>query len=135
MHPIRLWQEGLKTASVTADTFKDLMNLPLLDSEDAEKILDMAIDCLNLYGQLDMSNMAGTAGSKTLNLTSQQKAALLIVARAIYYGFYVDLSSTQRAGIAATPPSDLMANSIVYESLREAARLLQEPEYSRAFLR
>ena len=121
--------------SVTADTFKDLMNKPSLGSEAVEKILDMAVNCLNLYGQLDMSNMAGTAGSKTLNLTSRQNAALLIVARAIYYGFYVGLSSAAIAGQSVTNPSDLMANSGVSESLREAARLLQEPEYSRAFLK
>jgi len=121
--------------AVTADTFKDLMNKPDLDSEVVEKILDLAVDCLNLYGQLDMSNMAGTAGSKTLNLTSQQNAALLIVARAIYYGFYLGLSSAAIASQSVTNPSDLMANSVVSDSLREAARLLQEPEYSRAFLR
>jgi len=121
--------------SVTADTFKDLMNKPSLDSEAAEKILDMAVNCLNLYGQLDMSNMAGTAGSKTLNLTSRQNAALLIVARAIYYGFYVGLSSAAIAGQSVTNPPDLMANSGVSESVREAGRLLQEPEYSRAFLK
>ena len=135
MHLIRLRQEGLKTVSVTADTFKDLMNQTDLDSEAVEKILDMAINCLNLYGQLDMSNMAGTAGSKTLNLTSQQNAALFIVARAIYYGFYKALSSAAIAGASFPAPSDLMANSVVYESVREAARLLQEPEYSRAFVR
>ena len=121
--------------SVTADTFKDLMNLPTLDDADVEQILDMAVDCLNLYGQLDMSNMAGTAGSKTLNLTSQQKAAVFIVARAIYYGFYLHLSSSSVAGLTVTTPSDLMANIVVSESLHEAARLLMEPEYSRAFLR
>jgi len=121
--------------SVTADTFKDLMNLPTLDDADVEQILDMAVDCLNLYGQLDMSNMAGTAGSKTLNLTSQQKAAVFIVARAIYYGFYLHLSSSSVGGLTVTTPSDLMANIVVSESLHEAARLLMEPEYSRAFLR
>lgn len=121
--------------AVTAGTFKDLMHLTQLDSAVAEKILDMAIDCLNLYGQLDMSNMAGVAGSKTLNLTSQQKAALFLVARAIYYGFYLDLSSGTIGGLNVTNPSDLMANSVVYDSLREAARLLQEPDYSRAFVR
>ena len=121
--------------SVTADTFKDLMNLPTLDDADVEQILDMAVDCLNLYGQLDMSNMAGTAGSKTLNLTSQQKAAVFIVARAIYYGFYLRLSSGSVGGLTVTTPSDLMANIVVSESLHEAARLLMEPEYSRAFLR
>jgi len=121
--------------SVSADTFKDLMNLPSLSSAVIEKILDMAINCLNLYGQLDMSNMAGTAGSKTLNLTSPQEGALLIVARAIYYGFYLGLSSAAIAGQSVTSPSDLMANSVVSDSLREAARLLQEPEYGRAFVR
>lgn len=121
--------------AVTADTFKDLMNKPGLNSEVVEKILDMAVNCLNLYGQLDMSNMAGTAGSKTLNLTSQQNAALLIVARAVYYAFFKGLDNVAIAGQSVTNPSDLMANSVVYDSLREAARLLQEPEYTRAFLR
>jgi hypothetical protein len=121
--------------SVTAHTFIDLMDLTSFDHESAEKILDMAVDCLNLYGQLDMSNMAGTAGSKTLNVTSQQKAAVMLVARAIYYGFYADLTPASISSLGTTAAPDLLSNANVQESVREAARLLQESDYSRAFLR
>ena len=121
--------------SVTYLDMRVLLNQPSLSATDAEKLLDLSVDCLNLYGQLDMSNMAGTAGAKTLNITSQQRAAIMLVARAIYFAFYRGLGSLSLHGIAMTNPSDLLSNSVVQDSVREAARLLQESDFSRAFLR
>jgi hypothetical protein len=123
--------------SVTYADLHALLHITVADISaiNTEKILDLAIDCLNLYGQLDMSNMAGTAGSKTLNVTSQEKAAIFLVARTIYYSFYIGLTSANINSLGVTNPPDLLSNSIIQESVREAARLLQESDYSRAFLR
>jgi hypothetical protein len=121
--------------SITADTFIDLMHLADLADETAEQIIDTSVDLLNLYGQLDMSNMSGTAGAKTLNVMSQQKAAIMLVARAIYYSFYKGLSSASISGISLASTPDLLGNQVILDSVREAARLLREPDYSRAFVR
>lgn len=123
--------------SYTYADFHALMNVTVSDISaiNVEKLLDLSIGCLNLHGQLDMSVMSGTAGAKTLNLTSQQWAAVMLAARAIYYGFYKGLDSATVSSISTTNPADLLGNMVILESVREAARLLQEPEYSGAFLR
>lgn len=123
--------------SVTYADLHALLNITVSDisAVNTEKLLDLAVDCLNLYGQLDMSNMAGTAGSKTLNITSQQKAAIMLVARTIYYSFYGGLTSSSISSLSVTKPPDLLSNPVIQDSVREAARLLQESDYSRAFLR
>jgi len=112
---------------VSATDWKNVMNLPDLTSIDAEYILDLAIDCLNLYGA-NISNMAGdTPGSKTVTLTSKEKAAVFIVARAIYYGFYREVTTASVAGLAVGP-ADLMSNPQVLQIIREAAKRLEQHE-------
>ena len=116
---------------------QDVMDLSISDISaiNTEKLIDLAIHYLNLYAQLDMSNMAGTAGSKTLNVTSPQYAAVLHVFRTIYHSYYKPLEVDSINPTNVLNPPDLLSNPVILESVREAARLLQEPEYSRAFLR
>jgi hypothetical protein len=96
-------------------------------AENAEKILDLAIDALNLFGNLEMSNMAGTAGSKTVNLNSGQKAAVFIVARAIFYGFYKELDTSNVGGVNMTT-SDLMKDPETIKLIKDCAEKLNAAE-------
>jgi len=112
---------------VDASTLDALLNLNgKLAETSLEAIIDQAIDSLNIYGA-ELPNMSGTAGSKTVNLTSKQRGAVLMVARAIYYGFYVGLESTTLAGLTITTP-DLLSNSTVLSAIKEAATLMREME-------
>jgi len=97
-----------------------------VDDQDLEAIIDLAIDALNLHGA-DLPNMSGTAGSKTVGLESKEKAAVFIVARAIYYGFYKGLESSSVGGLTVGSP-DLMSNPNVIGTIKQAARQLTELE-------
>lgn len=98
-----------------------------VDDQDLEAILDQAIDKINLYGHTDISNMTGTAGSKTVNLESREKAAVFMAARAVYYGYYKGLESSSVGGLTVGSP-DLESNPAVERQIKEAARLLTELE-------
>jgi len=113
--------------SVTASTLDGLLHLSGgVDDQDLEAIIDESIDLLNLHGA-DLSNMTGTAGSKTVNLDTKEKGAVLLVARAVYYGFYKGLESSSVGGLTVGSP-DLMSNPNVIRTVKEAARLLTELE-------
>lgn len=121
-------------ATITYSDFQSVMNLTISDISaiNTEKILDLAIDCLNLYGNLELSNLQGTAGSKTVSVESKQKAAIYLVARAVYYSFFKGLTSAAIQGLNVSSP-DLLSDPTVLESIREAAGNLQETEWARAF--
>lgn len=115
---------------LTAADLDVILNLAgQVPDETLEKIIDLAIDCLNLYADCDLPNMTGTAGSKQVNLNSRQKAAVFIVARAIYYGFYKGLESSTVGGLAVSTP-DLMSNPNVLAAIEKAAEKLKEVEVS-----
>jgi len=116
-------------ATVTAAEFKAIINDSVISATNAEYILDLAIDTLNLFGA-ELSNLGGTAGSKTVSVESREKGAIYFVARAVYYGFYKGLESVAPGGVAITS-SDLMSNPAVLETVKEAARQLTEMDVSR----
>ena len=120
--------------SITYSAWTAVMNLNVgagagydVTDQNAEKILDLTIDALNLFGNLEMSNMAGTAGSKTVNLSSSQKAAVFIVARAIYYGFYKELDVSNVGGVNMTT-NDLMKDPETIKLIRDCAEKLRAAE-------
>jgi len=120
--------------SITYSAWTAVMNLNVgagagydVTDQNAEKVLDLAIDALNLFGNLEMSNMAGTAGSKTVNLNSSQKAAVFIVARAIYYGFYKELDTSNVGGVNMTT-NDLMKDPETIKLIRDCAERLRAAE-------
>lgn len=78
-------------ASVSAQDFINLMDVDDT-AEDIEYVLNMAIDRLNIYGA-ELDNMTGSAGSKTVTLTSAQRGAVFTVARFIYQLFLKYASS------------------------------------------
>jgi len=120
--------------SITYSAWTAVMNLNVgagagydVTDQNAEKILDLTIDALNLFGNLEMSNMAGTAGSKTVNLSSSQKAAVFIVARAIYYGFYKELDVSNVGGVNMTT-NDLMKDPETIKLIKDCAEKLRAAE-------
>lgn len=120
-------------ATITADDFQALMNITDADisNTNAELVIDMAVHCLNLYGHgnLGIGNMAGTAGTKTLSVDSETKGAVYLVARAIWYGFYMHLESVAISSLSVSTP-DLLGNPTVLDAVKEAAQLLVEADIS-----
>ena len=106
--------------AVTADDLIDVMNLSDTTTV-IEPIIDLAIDCLNIFG-CDISNMAGVAGAKTLTLTSSQKGGVFVVARTIYKSFYKNEDgSSGSLGQLSASTSDLMANPTIWQQIKDIA--------------
>jgi len=96
-------------------------------NQDLEAIIDLSIDLINLYSDVDISNMTGIAGSKTVNLESKQKAAVFIAARAIYYSFYKGIETGSVGGLVVSS-TDVLSNPSVQRAIEKAARRLTELE-------
>ena len=109
-------------SSVSASDFKNVTNLNY-PNEDIEYILDLAIDTLNIYGNLSLDNMSGSAGSKTVDLTGRERAAVFHTARAIYQSFFKEPATVSLAGLTVSI-SDLMSNPTVEASVRLMAKKL-----------
>ncbi len=109
--------------TIDATEFKKIMNLPQLSNEVAELILDLSVDVLNLFSGGSISNMGGTAGTKSLSVTSAQKGAVLLVARAVFYSFQKDLTG-RTVGDISIQPTDLLSNAKVLETIQLAAERL-----------
>jgi len=113
--------------SVSAVDLDTILNLSsAVDAENLEAILDLAIDNLNLYGAA-ISNMTGDAGEKTVTVTNKEKAAIFIASRAIYHGFYKEISTATVGGLAVSN-TDLMSNPEVLKTIKEAAHRLEQHE-------
>jgi len=114
-------------ASLTAAKVKSLMHLTdgNISDTNMEYVIDQAINELNLEGNLDLPNMGGTAGSKTVSLESREAGAVQRVARVIYYSFYKKLGSGGLSGMTASSP-DLASDPTVQQAVKEAARRLVE---------
>jgi hypothetical protein len=84
----------------TYNSFHSVINLDTGDISAivTETVIDQAIHLINLAGAhvandrsvsyTDISNLSGTAGSKTVTLTSAQAGAVTEVAKAVYYRDY-----------------------------------------------
>lgn len=120
-------------ATITADDFQALLHVVDGDitNTNTELVLDMAINLLNLYGRgnLGIGNMGGTAETKTLSVDSETKGAIYLVARAIYYGFFLHLENAAISALTVSTP-DLMSNQTVLDAVKEAAQLLVEVDIS-----
>lgn len=118
--------------SMSATDLTAVMNLSLADisKADTEVILDVAIDTLNLVGNLTIDNMSGTTGSKTATVTQKERAAILAVARIIYYAWFHNINP-QTAGDVAVSPSNLMESSEAMRTVRLYASMLQPRSFVR----
>ncbi len=99
------------------------MNLPQLANDVAEFVLDSSIDVLDLFSGGSISNLGGTVGTKSLSVTNGQRGAILLVARAVYYGFQKDLTG-RTVGDITIQPTDLLSNAKVMETIQLAASRL-----------
>lgn len=117
-------------ASVTGQDFINIMNTPdTFTVTHAEYVIDLAIDLLNIY-DADLDNMAGAAGSKTVTLTSKQRGAVFVVARAVYHSFYKTIASVGVGGLTISV-SDIMSNSVVMTVIQDVANRLCNDNYTR----
>ena len=117
-------------ANLTAAEVKAVMDLDDDDITDTnmEKLIDLAINTLNMYGA-DLSNMSGTAGTKTVGLESTEAGAVYTAVRAVYYGYHKGLESVGAAGLTVSSP-DLASNPAVLNVIKEAARQIAELDVS-----
>ncbi len=116
---------------VSASDLDAIMNLGgAISDTNLEQIIDLAIDTLNLFGA-ELPNMSGEAGSKIVTLTSKEKAAVFIAARAIKYGFYYSIGNVVVEGLSVSV-SDLASNPVVMNTIKEAAQKLKEVEQKKS---
>jgi len=118
----------IRMASVTAQNFIDVMNIS--DSTtNMEYVLDLAIDTLNLYGATTINNMVGSAGSKTVTLTSKQRGGVFHLARIIYRDFYKEAGKTTSIGGLTVTAIELLANPTVESAIEKIARRLSTVDF------
>ena len=120
---------------MVAVTYADLhslmhLNTTTLPAIATEDIIDLAIDMLNLYSSAGITRMAGPPGAKTLTLTSEQRGAVMMIARTIYLSFYKNIEPSSVGGVAVSP-ADVLAIPAMTRLLTLAARKLT----TKAFLR
>ena len=93
--------------NVSASDFKNVIDQQSLTNQNVEYIIDLAIDSLNIFGAT-LTNMTGTAGTKTVDLTSQQRGAVFIVAREIYNKFWKGAGTATTTGGFTVTVGDLL---------------------------
>lgn len=114
-------------ASITAAEFKAIINDSVISATNAEYIIDVAVDVLNLFGDAEIANMSGTAGSKTWGGDSRQKGAIFLVARTIYNDFYIGVDA-ENVDVTTLSATNLLGNPTILKTIMEAARRLSEME-------
>ena len=118
-------------ANLTASDIDTLLNLNGSPATTViETWIDQAINLLILYGRLDMSNMSGTAGSKSVSLESAEQGAVVEICRIIYYDYYKGLDAAVLQGMTISAPA-LMSNPTIKDAIVEMARQLAELDVSR----
>ena len=105
-------------ASVSTSDWRGVMNLPSMSDDDAQYIINQAINELNIEGAA-LSNMV----SYTVELTSKQQGAVFAVARVIYYSFYKDVEAKAIAGMSISSV-DLRSNAVVDQMIRRYGQML-----------
>lgn len=97
-----------------------------ITTAETEAIINLAIDLLNLFGA-DLSRMSGTSGSKTVSLDSEERGAVLFVARDIYHSFFENPTSASAGGVTLTA-LDIMDNPFFMSRITRIARRLIKPK-------
>jgi hypothetical protein len=121
------------TADSKITKFKNVLNQSdtELSDADAEDIFDYAMDFLNIYGA-GITKMSGSAGSKTVTLTSSQEAAVSFLGRAIFASYYKNASNSN-ANVAPLSVSytDLMSNQTFLSTAKNLAGQLRTRSFDR----
>jgi hypothetical protein len=116
---------------MVADTFitqlKTIFNDTSIPDASVEDLTDAVVDELNLHG-LALANMAGSAGSKTITLTSAEKAAIRRIFRCIYASWYKNAAATASTSIGnvSLASSDLISQPEVQKMITQTATLLKQ---------
>ena len=111
------------SVTVSGENFISTLVTCTIGIEQAENILDAAVDLLMLYGgeTISIRHLSGTPGSKTLTVPPRTRAAIYLAARAIY-------QSDQRE-VAGEEPSaatiNLLSNPSVLTAVKEAVAMLK----------
>lgn len=114
---------------MTADAFitqlKNIFNDSSIADATMENLVDAVVDELNLQG-CTLSNMAGTAGSKTITLTSAEKGAVRRIFRVIYASWHKNADNTN-VGVSSLTMNytDLMSNPTVMQMIEDTATALK----------
>ena len=96
--------------TVTGTELRQLLNLETdtsFDIENAEVAIDQAINSINLYllmYDMEIANMTGTAGTKTLTVDKATKGGIYQVASATYSSFFKASGSGSSSESAALGP-------------------------------
>ena len=119
--------------AITGDTILDLLKNPTgITTTHGEIVTDQAIDHLNIYlflnGGDTLSNLDGVAGSKTLNVSSRERGAIMIVARIVYMSFLKQHGTTANMGSLGSSTTDLMADPTSVAVIKEVAESLVKGE-------
>ncbi len=115
--------------SVTYSTLTTILNITVpgdIAATEAEALIDHAANTLNIFGA-DISNMSGTAGSKTVGLDSEEAGAVIEIASDLYYLDFQKKRSATSVGSAA------IGQVTMVDVLRKAevfARRLAKPKGS-----
>jgi ABC-type glycerol-3-phosphate transport system substrate-binding protein len=120
------------TADSKITKFKHVIHDSDIDDDEAEDIFDYAIDFLNIYGA-GITKMSGTAGSKTVTLTSSQEAAISFIGRAIYASYYKN-ASNENSGVQSltlNTATDLMSNQTILSMAKNIASQLRTRSFDR----
>lgn len=112
---------------------KTIFNDAAIEETTLETLTDAVIDELNSHG-CNISNMAGTAGSKTITLTSAQRGGIRKIFRCIYASWNKNAANTpsSTAGGVSNSSSDLMSNPEVLAMIKDTARQLLGRGFKRA---
>jgi len=114
---------------LVADVFITDLKTVFDDSDIAdatvESLVDAVIDELNLHG-LTLDNMAGTAGSKTITLTSSEKAAVRRIFRVMYASWHKNAAANASVNVGAIGLAvpDLISRPEVQAMINQTASLL-----------
>jgi len=121
------------TITVNAASLTGPMNLSstVLPAASAELLIDLAVDVLNLFGNVEISNMTGTAGTKTLTATSKECGAILLLARMFYYGFFKGSENVTVQGVSVAI-TDILANPQTVQAIQAIAAKLASRNFKRA---
>ena len=110
----------------TYDDFQKLIGITVEDltAEATEKYIDVAIGLLNLFGA-GLSEFGGTEGSKTLNASTEEWAAVVQVTRMVYVDFLEDAGGDASAGDIEVKSRNYLTDPKVLEMVKMLAHELQ----------
>ena len=119
------------TVTITGDTILNLLKNPSgITTTHGEIVMDQAIDHLNIYLDKDntISNLSGTAGSKTLSVSSRERGAINLVARMVYMSFLKQHGGSANMGSLGSSTIDLLSNPTSVAIIKEIVEAITMTE-------